>query len=87
MQIQLIHKCSNIYMSYVIPNRQEFMSEELSQDFLNVKAIGSEIYNALGQEILMDTFKKISNIHRTNIKGLNTIQKKTMYTVREYKRW
>ena len=74
-------------MSYVIPNRQEFMSEELSQDILNVKAIGSEMYNAHRQEILMDTFKKISNIHRTNIKGLNTIQKKTVCTARKYKRW
>ena len=33
--------------SYAVPNRQEVISEKLSQDILNVKAIGSEIYNAL----------------------------------------
>ena len=41
-------------MSYAVPNRQEVISEKLSQDILNVKAIGSEIYNALGQERCMD---------------------------------
>ena len=53
------------------------MSEELSEDILNVKAIGSEIYHALRQERLTDKSKKISDtIHRTNIKGFNRIQKK-----------
>ena len=58
-------------MSYAVPNRQEVMSEELSQEIFNVKAIGSEIYNALKQEIF--------TIHRTNIKGLNTIQKNRVH--------
>ena len=67
-------------MSHAVPNRQEIMSEELSQDILNVKPIGFEIYNALRQKRFMDKSKKISTIHRTNIKGSNTIQKKTVYT-------
>ena len=75
--MQLIHKWSNIYISYVVPNWQEVMSGELSEDILNVKAIGSEIYHALRQERLTDKSKKISDtIHRTNIKGFNRIQKK-----------
>ena len=68
-------------MSNAVPNRQKVM--KLGQDISNVKAIGSEIYNALGQERCMDKFKKISTIHRTNIKGLNTIQKKTVYTEKQ----
>ena len=67
-------------MSYVVPNRQEVMRDKFSQDILNMKAIGSEIYNALRQERFMDKSKKISTIHRTNIKGLKSIQKKTVYT-------
>ena len=34
-------------MKYVVPNWQDVMSEELSKDILNVKAIGSEILSAL----------------------------------------
>ena len=67
----------------LVPNRQEVMSEELSLDILNVKAIGSEIYNALRQDKFMDKSKKISTIHRTNIKGLNTSQKKIVYTEKQ----
>ena len=74
-------------MSYVIPNRQEVMIEELSQDILSVKAIGSEIYNALRQERLVNKSKKISTIHRTNIKGLNTNQKKQCTQKSKYKTW
>ena len=63
------------------------MSEELSEDIFNVKAIGSEILIAQRQERLMENFKKISDtIYRTNIKGFNTIQKKTVYTERQ-KKW
>ena len=58
-------------MSNAVPNRQEVM--KLSQDILNVKAIDSEMYNALKQVRFMDKSKKISPIHRNNIKGLNTI--------------
>ena len=74
-------------MSYVSPNRQEVMSEELSQDILNVKAIGSEIYNALRQERLVNKSKNISTIHRTNIRGLNTNQKKQCTQKSKYKTW
>ena len=34
-------------MSYVVPNWQEDMSEELSEGISSVMAIGSKMYNAL----------------------------------------
>ena len=50
---------------------------------MSVKAIGSEIYNALRQERFMDKSKTISTIYMTMIKGLNTIHKKTVYTEKQ----
>ena len=66
-------------MSYVVPNRQEVMSEELGQEILNVKPIGSEMYNALRQDRFMDRSKKISSIHRTTSRGLHNLEKNNVH--------